>query len=111
MKEIKAQVLSPTGLHARPASLFVTKAQSFRCRITVEVDGRSADAKSILSLLALGASAGMSVVIRAEGPDEVEAVTELASLLASTETRGESGLASRSAGLPGSRPSGGGVIK
>ena len=66
------------ALHARPAGRFVKTAAGFRSRVTVAVNGRQADAKSILSVLALGARGGVALTIRAEGDDAEDAVGALA---------------------------------
>jgi phosphocarrier protein HPr len=69
------------GLHARPASLFVREAKRFSSQITVRKGEREANAKSPLKIMTLGARNGDSVVIRAEGEDESEAVEALVSLI------------------------------
>jgi phosphocarrier protein HPr len=73
-------VALPAGvaLHARPAALFVKTALRFRSRVTVAVDGKSADAKSILAVLALGATGGTALRLAAAGEDEAEALEALA---------------------------------
>jgi len=75
----EATVLMPDGvaLHARPAGLFVRTAGSFRSEITVSSGGRSANAKSILSVMALGARGGTALELRAEGEDAERALTAL----------------------------------
>jgi phosphocarrier protein HPr len=66
------------SLHARPAGQFVKTAAGFRSRVTVAANGREADAKSILSVLGLGAGSGVMLTIRAEGDDAEAAVIALA---------------------------------
>ncbi|MFC9622294.1 HPr family phosphocarrier protein [Streptomyces sp. NPDC056930] len=74
---------SRSGLHARPASLFVKEATRQRVKVTIGRDGQSAvDARSLLSVLALGAQHGDSVVLAAEGDGAEAAVKELAEFLA-----------------------------
>ncbi|WP_406011936.1 HPr family phosphocarrier protein [Streptomyces sp. NBC_00984] len=74
---------SRSGLHARPASLFVKAAAQHSVKVTIGRDGQSAvDARSLLSVLALGAQHGDSVVLAAEGEGAETAVEELAALLA-----------------------------
>lgn len=68
------------GLHARPASLFAQAAQRFSATVTVRTDSKQANAKSMLSLLSLGAKQGDEVMICAEGPDAEEAVSTLVEL-------------------------------
>jgi phosphocarrier protein HPr len=74
----------PAGvpLHARPAGLFVREAARFAASITVSANGKSANAKSILEVLALGATGGSAVAIAASGDDAVEAAEDLAAFLA-----------------------------
>jgi phosphocarrier protein HPr len=70
-----------TGLHARPAKLFMTEAQKFVSNISVQYKDRIADGKSIISLLQLGACQGEEVWICADGADEEMAVKVLSDLL------------------------------
>ncbi|MET4646034.1 HPr family phosphocarrier protein [Streptomyces sp. NBC_01724] len=74
---------SRSGLHARPASLLVQAATRQPVKVTIGRDGQSAvDARSLLSVLALAAQYGDSVVLAAEGDGAEAAVEELAVLLA-----------------------------
>lgn len=70
------------ALHARPAGALVREASRFTARIEIGCDGRSADASSILELLALGASEGSRLTIAASGEDAAEAVAHLAEFIA-----------------------------
>jgi len=81
IRDIKIE--NKTGLHARPASAFVRVAVKFKSNITVSKDSKKANAKSIMSVLTLGASKGSTVSIGAEGPDEQEAVIALCDLIES----------------------------
>lgn len=84
MVEQTVTLSNQSGLHARPAAIFAQTANRFRdTTIQVIAGGRAVDAKSILSLLSLGASAGSGVTIRAEGPSEAEAVAALVKLIES----------------------------
>jgi phosphotransferase system HPr (HPr) family protein len=69
-------------LHARPAAQFVRAAMGFRARIAVAADEREADAKSLLSVLSLGARRGTVLRLRAEGDDATLAIGTLAACLA-----------------------------
>lgn len=71
------------GLHARAAAKFVHVATRFESRIRVRRDGRTVDGKSIMGVLLLAAGRGVSIEISADGPDEVEAVDALATLVLS----------------------------
>ncbi|MEO0287812.1 MAG: HPr family phosphocarrier protein [candidate division WOR-3 bacterium] len=81
MKEAKVVIPNTLGLHARPASLFVKLAEKFKSKITVEKDGMVVNGKSIMSLLMLVAECGSTLIIKAEGPDEDEAIEALANLV------------------------------
>jgi phosphotransferase system HPr (HPr) family protein len=70
------------ALHARPAALFVRTAMRFRSTIVVAANGREADAKSILNVLGLGATAGTTLRVRAQGDDAAQALGALAELVA-----------------------------
>ena len=65
------------GLHARPATFFIQKANSFRSSIWVEKDDRRVNAKSLLGVLSLGVIGGMTVTLMADGEDEKEAIKVL----------------------------------
>ena len=73
------------GLHARPATFFIQKANSYRCSIWVENSDRKANAKSLLGVLSLAVSKGDVVTLIADGTDEQEALEGLAALIASFE--------------------------
>jgi phosphotransferase system HPr (HPr) family protein len=69
-------------LHARPAASFVRTAMGFDADVTVALGDRAANAKSLLSVLALGAKAGSTLLVSAEGTDGEAAVDGLAGCLA-----------------------------
>ena len=69
------------GLHARPATFFIQKANSFKSSIWVESEDRRINAKSLLGVLSLGIVKGMNITIIADGQDENEAVEGLAALI------------------------------
>ena len=76
---VEATVTLPpdVDLHARPAAHFVRAALGFRSRIVVSAGPRDANAKSLLSVLALGAKAGTTLRLRADGDDGPVAVAAL----------------------------------
>lgn len=74
-------IQNETGLHARPASMFVKKAASFKCSVKIKKDDNEVDAKSMLSVLTLGAGKGATITITTNGEDEKEALAELIKLL------------------------------
>ena len=69
------------GLHARPATFFIQKANTFKASIWIEKDERRVNAKSLLGVLSLGIAKGMVVTIIADGQDENAAVAELVELV------------------------------
>lgn len=77
-------VVNATGLHARPASDFVTLAGKFKSKIHIQRLGedRKYNGKSMVMLMTLGLAQDERAVIYAEGEDESEAVEALASLVA-----------------------------
>ena len=72
-------------LHARPAAEFVRTAMGFGARIAVGANGREADAKSLLSVLALGAKGGTTLRLRADGEDAAPAVEALSGCISAFE--------------------------
>ena len=69
------------GLHARPATFFIQKANSYKSSIWVEKDDRRVNAKSLLGVLSLGVTRGMQITLIADGQDEVEALNGLEELV------------------------------
>ena len=83
MPHITLTVQHEAGLHARPASLFVQTASRYKSDIRVAHGDRQANAKSILTVLGLGASRGAQITIWAEGEDAQDALAALEQLIAS----------------------------
>lgn len=77
----KITILNETGLHARPASVFVNTAAKFKADLTLSKGEKKANAKSILSVLGLGITKGTEITISGSGPDEEQAVKTLADLI------------------------------
>jgi phosphocarrier protein HPr len=77
----KMVVRNQSGLHARPAAKFVEVAQGFESELSIHRDGRSANGKSLLSVLKLGIARDTEIVIEADGPDEARATAALTKLL------------------------------
>ena len=69
------------GLHARPATFFIQKANSYKSSVWIEKDDRKISAKSLLGVLSLGIAQGMTVTIIADGQDENDAVDGLYNLI------------------------------
>jgi phosphocarrier protein HPr len=74
-------VQNQVGLHARPATFFIQKANEFKSSIWVEKEERRVNAKSLLGVLSLGIMGGTKIRIIAGGPDEEQSVEELVKLL------------------------------
>lgn len=70
-------IINETGLHARPASQFVQKAGKFKSEIQIVFEDKEVNAKSIMGVMSLGIGQGKEITLKAEGEDEVVAVTEL----------------------------------
>ena len=80
-KEIVVQ--NQVGLHARPATFFIQKANEFTSSIWISKEERKVNAKSLLGVLSLGVTRGTAITIIADGADEEEAVKELENLVQS----------------------------
>ena len=76
-------IKNSVGLHARPATFFIQKANSFKASIWVEEDDCRVNAKSLLGVLSLGISQGTKITLIADGQDEAEAVAGLGDLVES----------------------------
>ncbi|HHT89661.1 MAG: HPr family phosphocarrier protein [Bacillota bacterium] len=85
MVHSKVIIKNPVGLHARPAANLVKEAVRHQCAIRVEYNGKTADAKSILQVLALGAGCGEEVEVFADGPGEAGALATIVALIESEE--------------------------
>ena len=77
------QVQNQVGLHARPATFFIQKANEFKSSIWVEKDERRVNAKSLLGVLSLGIVGGTTIRIIADGADEEQEVSGLVKLVES----------------------------
>ena len=69
------------GLHARPATFFIQKANSYKSSIWIEKDDRKVNAKSLLGVLSMGIAKGMTVTLVADGQDENSAIDGLVALI------------------------------
>ena len=81
VKEVKVQ--NKVGLHARPATFFIQKANEFKSAIWVEKEERRVNAKSLLGVLSLGIVGGTEIKIIFDGTDEQLAVDSLVKLVES----------------------------
>ncbi len=74
-------IQNSVGLHARPATFFIQKANSYKSSIWVEKEDRRVNAKSLLGVLSLGITKGMTITLIADGGDEVEALNGIEELV------------------------------
>jgi phosphocarrier protein len=81
MTEATTTIENKTGIHARPASVFVQKASSFKSKVQLKAKGKTVDAKSILMIMSMGLVKGTEVTIVADGPDEKDAVAALKQMI------------------------------
>ena len=81
VKDVMVQ--NQVGLHARPATFFIQKANEFKSSIWIEKEERRVNAKSLLGILSLGIVGGTTIKVIADGSDETEAVDGLVALVES----------------------------
>ena len=81
MKAFTVVITNESDLHARPATTFTQMNAKFASKLTIAANGKTADAKSILTVLTLGATKDTSVVLTADGPDEEEALAAMSKFL------------------------------
>jgi phosphocarrier protein len=74
-------IVNDVGLHARPATFFIQKANSYKSTIWLEEGGRRINAKSLLGVLSMGIIKGTTITLISDGMDEVEALDGLESLI------------------------------
>ena len=77
----EVMVKNQVGLHARPATFFIQKANEFKSSIWIEKEERRVNAKSLLGILSLGIVGGTNVKVIADGADEIAAVDALIELV------------------------------
>ena len=69
------------GLHARPAAVFIQHANKYKSNILITKENSTVNAKSIMGVMALSVGNGETIEIKAEGPDENEAIEDLMTLI------------------------------
>ena len=74
-------VKNSTGLHARPATLLVKKASSFKSDVSIEFNGKKANVKSLIGVLSLAVTKESTIKVIANGDDEALAVEEIVKLI------------------------------
>src|SRR5258708_11798359 len=77
MKQIEVVLQNRTGLHARPAKVLVNLAKQFKSDINLQHGAKRANAKSMVSVLTLGAVSGSGLTVQATGVDEDKAIAEI----------------------------------
>ncbi|MEA4134359.1 HPr family phosphocarrier protein [Mycoplasma sp. 2045] len=81
MKEFTAKIIDPIGLHARPATLIVSTATKFKSDSKLIYNGREANLKSIMNIMALGIKHGAEITVKVLGEDEEAAVKAIEAAL------------------------------
>ncbi|MCS7280671.1 MAG: HPr family phosphocarrier protein [Desulfobacterota bacterium] len=81
MVKSKFVIKNRLGLHARPAAIFVKKANEYSSEVRIEKDGKKVNGKSITSLLMLACPFGTEITLEVEGEDEEEAFKELSKII------------------------------
>lgn len=81
MVKQEVTITNNIGLHARPATFFIQKANTFKSSIWIEKDDRRVNAKSLLGVLSMGIAKGMTVTLIADGQDDAEAISVLVALV------------------------------
>ena len=81
MTQRDVTITNNIGLHARPATFFIQKANSFKSSIWIEKDDRKVNAKSLLGVLSMGIAQGMTITLVADGQDENMAIDALVALV------------------------------
>ncbi len=79
----KFVICNKSGLHARPAALFVQTANQFKCSVEVQKDHEKVDGKSIMGIMILAAGVDSEIVVRTMGPDAKDAMDAIERLIAS----------------------------
>lgn len=83
MIQREVTITNSSGLHARPATFFIQKANTYRSGVWVVKDDRKVSAKSLLGVLSIGIAKGMTITLVADGDDEQAAIDGLVELIES----------------------------
>ena len=81
----EVMVKNPTGLHARPATLLVKRASTYKSDVSIEFNGKKANVKSLIGVLSLGVVKGSAIQVMTSGEDVVKAADELVALIEALE--------------------------
>ncbi|MFT8317424.1 MAG: phosphocarrier protein HPr [Sporolactobacillus sp.] len=76
-------VTDETGIHARPATVLVSEASKFESNVSIEYNGKKANLKSIMGVMALGIMQGAEFIVSAEGSDADDAVAAIEKVITS----------------------------
>ncbi|MDR2808127.1 MAG: HPr family phosphocarrier protein [Spirochaetaceae bacterium] len=74
MREFSYTISDPSGIHARPAGLFVQKMQEFKSTVSINRDDQSADAKKLIAVMKMRFKCGQPCTVKVEGEDEEAAI-------------------------------------
>ncbi len=85
MKQATITINAEQGLHARPAGILQKTASKFTSKITIEKNGKTVDAKRLLSILSLAGKKGDVLSITADGVDELEAIEAVVNIIETAE--------------------------
>lgn len=83
MKSINLTIKNETGMHARPAGIFVKAAQGFQCQVQISFGGRTVNGKSVMNVMTLGLQKGSEFSLITDGTDEEAALLSLSQLVES----------------------------
>lgn len=81
MKSITAKIIDPIGIHARPASQIAQEASKFQSKVEIKANSKSANARSIINIMALGIKKDTEIELVVDGPDEETALSSLVDLM------------------------------
>ncbi|MDO5293530.1 MAG: HPr family phosphocarrier protein [bacterium] len=77
MKEFKYIITDEVGIHARPAGLLVKEAKNYASKVTIQANGKSAEATKLLAIMTLGVKKDTEIVVTVDGEDEEVAASKL----------------------------------
>ena len=75
MKSFTYTVKDELGIHARPAGQIVTEVKKFSSTVTIEAEGKKANASKLIAIMTMGVKCGQTVTVTADGADEEEAIS------------------------------------
>ncbi len=87
MQQLRITIHNETGLHSRPADVFVRTAKLYQSALEIDKNGKKANAKTILKVILLNISQNDEITISADGPDEAAALADLKALIESDFTK------------------------